>query len=214
MTMFETVPLPQRSVVTVEEPAHLPGPPKHQSHGSQSTDSISNSLPLDAEEQERLVAHAKEAATALARDLRAHMRRSQARLPKKKRRVYGYWLSAEDECHIAEEKYGEGSWPCKIVRFIQSKQVQTLLIVLLVIDVLVVMVELFLDAEYPACSKVVRDAISCAADDTSSSGSMSTSTSSSGSTSTSTSGSSGTYCADGTIETGVVSAATRALVFP
>ena len=76
-------------------------------------------------------------------------------------RRYAYWISAEFAADQVVARYGENSSRARVVRFIQSHKVQTFLICLLIVDVVVVIIELFLDAEYPPCNIIVRDAVSC-----------------------------------------------------
>lgn len=72
-----------------------------------------------------------------------------------------FWLSAEDELKLAESKHGRNSLQARYVRFLGTNKVQMILIGLLVVDVIVVIFELFIDLEYPACWIITRDAISC-----------------------------------------------------
>ena len=71
------------------------------------------------------------------------------------------FLSTEEEYHKVLKRRGINSWQARLVRFIQSHSVQKALLVLLLLDVLCVFIELFIDAEYPSCSFVVRDGVSC-----------------------------------------------------
>lgn len=59
------------------------------------------------------------------------------------------WLSVENEAQRVKQKHGKESWRSCTVEFVQSHHVQMTLMFLLVIDVVVVAVELFLEAEFP-----------------------------------------------------------------
>jgi len=73
-----------------------------------------------------------------------------------------WWvISAEAELTMLQARRGVESWQAAIARFIHQHTVQLILITLLVIDVVVLFVELYLDAEFPRCDIVRRDAISC-----------------------------------------------------
>jgi hypothetical protein len=52
-------------------------------------------------------------------------------------------------------------WRKRALKFLHTPQVQTTLMVLLLLDVLILFVELFLLASYPDCTIIERDAISC-----------------------------------------------------
>ena len=72
-----------------------------------------------------------------------------------------FWISAEEELEWAEQKYGRNSRVMQYLLWLNSRNVQICIVLLLVVDVIVVVVELFLDAEYPPCYIIERDAISC-----------------------------------------------------
>jgi hypothetical protein len=61
----------------------------------------------------------------------------------------------------AEEHHGTESWRYKTIKFLHSDKVQMVLMCLLFLDVIILFVELLLLANFPHCSLVVRDAISC-----------------------------------------------------
>ena len=74
----------------------------------------------------------------------------------------GWWVvSAEAELETLIARRGETSWRASIVKFFHRHPVQVFFIVLLVLDVVIVFVELFIDAEFPRCALVIRDATSC-----------------------------------------------------
>ena len=157
---------------------------------------------IRAASHERLMVRTQEAARKLARDLRSQEATRKEKATARRRRNRHLFVSAAEEKELVEEKCGHDSWQFRLVSFIQSNMIQSLLIMMLIIDVLVVMTEVFLDAEYPACSKVVRDAISCMPD-TDASGSSGSSSDSSGrrlESSGSGSGSGHVLCANGTVE--------------
>lgn len=66
----------------------------------------------------------------------------------------------EEKEHV-HECHGEESVKAKILHFIHSPKVQYTLMALLLLDVLVLFIELYLDAEFPSCFFVERDAVSC-----------------------------------------------------
>lgn len=73
-----------------------------------------------------------------------------------------YWLfSEQEELAVLMEKYGPGSWRINTLKFITSHTVQSIIVALLIIDVLIIFTELFLDAQFPPCYITERDAISC-----------------------------------------------------
>lgn len=78
-----------------------------------------------------------------------------------RRRQPSVWLDAHQELELVTERRGAKSWHARTVAFIQQPWLQTLFLWLLLLDVLVLFAELFLDAEFPVCSIIVRDAVSC-----------------------------------------------------
>jgi len=69
--------------------------------------------------------------------------------------------SHESEIEIISTRHGEQSWQAKYLNFVYSPKIQHTLMALLLIDVLILFIEMFLDVEYPHCRFVERDAISC-----------------------------------------------------
>jgi hypothetical protein len=71
----------------------------------------------------------------------------------------------ESEYFHVQTKYGASdggeSWQVRLLSFLNSSGVQHFLIGLLMLDVFILFVELALDAFFPSCSHVERDAISC-----------------------------------------------------
>ena len=61
----------------------------------------------------------------------------------------------------AYEEHGKDSWRFKTLQFIHSSKVQILLMALLFCDVIILFIELLFVAQYPHCSVIERDAISC-----------------------------------------------------
>jgi len=74
-----------------------------------------------------------------------------------------FWLSGKLMMSAVSTKHGHDSWQARLVYRLQSQPVQISLIVLLLLDVLCIFAELFLEAEYPACSTLRRRATSCCA---------------------------------------------------
>ena len=72
-----------------------------------------------------------------------------------------FFVSAAEERDIIIKKYPAGSWPIRLLGFLQSSNVQLVMTAMLIVDVLIVVVELFLDAEFPPCTIIERDAVSC-----------------------------------------------------
>eukprot|EP00406_Dinophysis_acuminata_P073738 CAMPEP_0179256402 /NCGR_PEP_ID=MMETSP0797-20121207/24250_1 /TAXON_ID=47934 /ORGANISM="Dinophysis acuminata, Strain DAEP01" /LENGTH=317 /DNA_ID=CAMNT_0020964339 /DNA_START=76 /DNA_END=1026 /DNA_ORIENTATION=- len=71
------------------------------------------------------------------------------------------WGKAEDEAELVAEAYGAASWNHRVVTFWHQKRLQNTLLVLLAIDIAVVFIEIFLEAHFPSCSTITRDAVSC-----------------------------------------------------
>lgn len=67
----------------------------------------------------------------------------------------------EEEAHHVDVVHGKDSWEAKVLHVLHSKAVQYTLMGLLLLDVVILFVELFLGAQYPACTFIIRDAISC-----------------------------------------------------
>ena len=61
----------------------------------------------------------------------------------------------------AVEKHGAHSWRYKVLKFVHMHTVQILLMSLLLLDVIILFIEIFLLAQFPPCSTIERDAISC-----------------------------------------------------
>jgi len=71
------------------------------------------------------------------------------------------WISAAEEEHLLHERVGATSPRARLLAVLQCRLVQLTLTVLLVLDVVVIFSELFLEAEFPHCRYVLRDAVSC-----------------------------------------------------
>mmetsp|Transcript_23055 Transcript_23055/g.42325 ORF Transcript_23055/g.42325 Transcript_23055/m.42325 type:complete len:319 (-) Transcript_23055:469-1425(-) len=69
--------------------------------------------------------------------------------------------STGEELHHAKGRWSEDSWQMKALTFINSDAVQKFFICLLVLDVLILFTELAIEAYFPSCRLVIRDAISC-----------------------------------------------------
>jgi hypothetical protein len=70
-----------------------------------------------------------------------------------------------DEMHLANKVHGETSWQSKVLHCLHLRSVQYVLMGLLLLDVMVLFFDLFLLAQYPNCSIIERDAISCCPSD-------------------------------------------------
>jgi len=84
---------------------------------------------------------------------------------KPRRATGGFRLTAAQEMEELERRVGKHHWRVRLVEAIEQHQVQLALIVLLVVDVLCIVVELFLDAEYPSCA-IVKSLVQCCPDTT------------------------------------------------
>lgn len=71
-----------------------------------------------------------------------------------------------DAAYTAAETHGYDHWKVKILHFIHSDKVELVLMGMLIADVVILFIELFLQAYYPLCHIVERDAISCCPVDT------------------------------------------------
>lgn len=92
--------------------------------------------------------------------IRKHLKAQ--KLQQRQRRGHAsFWLSAEQEREHVAEKCGERSWQHTLVGMVQSQRAQVIIITLLVLDVLIIFAELFIDAEWPSCRIIERDGISC-----------------------------------------------------
>lgn len=76
-------------------------------------------------------------------------------------RRQGFFVMAKDEEKDAIEKHGHGSQQHSLLAFLHHPRLQGFLVFLLLVDVVVVVVELFLEAQYPDCQNIIRDAVSC-----------------------------------------------------
>eukprot|EP00985_Skeletonema_marinoi_P015623 scaffold8111_cov206-Skeletonema_marinoi.AAC.12 len=63
--------------------------------------------------------------------------------------------------HVTDDN--KHPWQCRLLEILNSQTVQYILIVLLLLDVCIIFSELALDAFYPNCNLIERDAISCCA---------------------------------------------------
>ena len=74
----------------------------------------------------------------------------------------------QDEAAMVDEKYGTASghehqdpWQVRLLKFLNSSSVTHFLIGLLMLDVTILFIELGMDAFFPSCHTITRDAISC-----------------------------------------------------
>ena len=79
----------------------------------------------------------------------------------KVQRRRAFFTSAAEEREYVESKYKPDSFPLRLMALTQSHYLQLFMTSLLVTDVMIVVVELFVDAEFPYCRTIVRDAVSC-----------------------------------------------------
>ena len=70
-------------------------------------------------------------------------------------------ISHNEETQWVVQHYGPHSWQTQVVHFLHSLTVQIISMALLVLDIIIIIVELYLDMEYPACHIITRDATSC-----------------------------------------------------
>lgn len=70
-------------------------------------------------------------------------------------------ISQHDEVHLVEAKFGHHAWQTEVVHFLHSVKVQIFAMVLLALDIIIILVEIFLDMEFPSCRIITRDATSC-----------------------------------------------------
>lgn len=66
-----------------------------------------------------------------------------------------------DAAHTAAEKHGQDNWKVKVLCVIHSAAVEYTMMLLLMLDVIILFVELYLQGLYPPCHIITRDAISC-----------------------------------------------------
>lgn len=71
------------------------------------------------------------------------------------------WVSPHSELAHVEQVHGKDSWQAKSLRVIHSHRFQTILMVALLLDVLILFVELYLLAAYPSCTEIKQDGVSC-----------------------------------------------------
>ena len=70
----------------------------------------------------------------------------------------------EENDHVHERHVTDDNqcpWQCRLLEILNSSIVQRIIIALLLLDVIILFVELALDAFFPGCSIIERDAISC-----------------------------------------------------
>jgi hypothetical protein len=74
-----------------------------------------------------------------------------------------HWLSNSLMYRAVLQRSGPSSWEARLVRWLQSRLVQVVLIALLLGDVFVVFAELYLETEHPGCRVIRQNAYSCCA---------------------------------------------------
>jgi hypothetical protein len=75
-------------------------------------------------------------------------------------RAFSIPTNADERLHVANI-HGHGSKRHKILHFLHSKPVEYTLLSLLMFDLVILMLEMFISAEFPHCSITERNAISC-----------------------------------------------------
>lgn len=68
---------------------------------------------------------------------------------------------SNEELGSVADKFGEGAWQTIAVSFVESQLMQSVMVLLLIVDVFLLFTQLLLAALYPPCSIIERDAISC-----------------------------------------------------
>mmetsp|Transcript_9414 Transcript_9414/g.16105 ORF Transcript_9414/g.16105 Transcript_9414/m.16105 type:complete len:308 (-) Transcript_9414:533-1456(-) len=63
------------------------------------------------------------------------------------------------ERHVTDEN--PNPWQCRLLEILNSPTVQHIIIVMLLLDVCIIFTELAIDAFYPSCNLIERDAVSC-----------------------------------------------------
>ena len=64
-----------------------------------------------------------------------------------------------------KETHGEEGWKHKVITLLHKRQVQVIMMGLLLLDVIILFVEIFLQAYYPPCNIIERDCFSCCPED-------------------------------------------------
>lgn len=72
-----------------------------------------------------------------------------------------YFSDAKSEEEELAERVGHKHWRVCLLKFLQGHVFQHVLTILLVLDIVIVLAELFVEAEYPSCHKISYDGISC-----------------------------------------------------
>lgn len=92
----------------------------------------------------------------------SHWEKAKGTAPPGPRRKDVYRIpSPNEELHLVSERHGPDSWQVKTIKFVNSAKVQHLLMALLLLDVIILFTEMFLDAHYPLCYFIERDSIAC-----------------------------------------------------
>jgi hypothetical protein len=72
----------------------------------------------------------------------------------------------EEELWHAKAKYGNTNWRVHILEFLERKTIEYGMLALLLADIIILFAELYVQAEYPSCLVIERDAISCCSSST------------------------------------------------
>lgn len=70
----------------------------------------------------------------------------------------------EENAHVRERHVTNENpcpWQCRLLEILNSPTVQHIIIALLILDVCILFVELAIDASFPSCNIIQRDAVSC-----------------------------------------------------
>ena len=91
--------------------------------------------------------------------------RNGERRPRRQRQRTFSIPTSKDEFFMVQEKHAteanKDPWQVRLLRFLNSSPVQHILISLWVLDVCILFIELAIDAGFPSCQIVTRDAVSC-----------------------------------------------------
>jgi len=73
-----------------------------------------------------------------------------------------FQVPTNEEAHeTGEDKHGEDTWRNRVLHFLHSQNVQRAIMVLLFLDIIILVVEIFLVGYFPPCNVIERDCIAC-----------------------------------------------------
>jgi len=97
-----------------------------------------------------------------AQEIHKHIKEvEESRKKQKSQRRKSFFSDAKSEEDVLAESLGHKHWRVCWLKFLQGHIVQYGLTFLLVLDIVIVLSEVFVEAEYPSCYRISRDAISC-----------------------------------------------------